>query len=97
MLIDCRHCKELNCVGCNMLTLQQMLYEGKFNRIMGKHHEIDGNANIQRVRKGKWQGVSPFVDSEECSLCRYCIYDAELRTPYCPGCGAFMENWNNEG
>ena len=43
------------------------------------------------VVHGRWQGVSPFVDSEECSECRYCIQDEELETPYCPMCGAKMD------
>lgn len=43
------------------------------------------------VRHGRWQGVSPFVDSLECSECRYCITDEEFKTPYCSWCGAKME------
>ena len=43
------------------------------------------------VVHARWQGVSPFVDSEECSNCRYCIYSEELETPYCPWCGAKMD------
>ena len=48
------------------------------------------------IRHARWQGVSPFVDTEECSECRYCIQDEELETPYCPWCGAKMdlEDWN---
>lgn len=43
------------------------------------------------VVHARWQGVSPFVDSEECSNCRYCIQSKEFETPYCPWCGAKME------
>lgn len=43
------------------------------------------------VVHGRWQGVSPFVDTEECSNCRYNIQCEELETPYCPWCGAKMD------
>jgi len=49
------------------------------------------------VRHGRWQGVSPFVDSLECSECRYCIIDEEFITPYCPWCGAKMSNGERKG
>ena len=42
-------------------------------------------------KHGQWQGVSPFVDSLECSECRYEILSEELKTPYCPWCGAKMD------
>lgn len=42
------------------------------------------------VVHARWQGVSPFVDTEECSNCRYNIQSEELETPYCPWCGAKM-------
>lgn len=47
-------------------------------------------------RHARWQGVSPFVNSLECSECRYCVMDEEFRTPYCPWCGAVMDNWEDE-
>lgn len=43
------------------------------------------------VVHARWQGVSPFVDSEECSHCRYNIPSDEFETPYCPWCGAKMD------
>ena len=43
------------------------------------------------VVHGWWQGVSPMVDSMECSVCRYCIPSEELETPFCPWCGAKMD------
>lgn len=45
----------------------------------------------QLPKRGEWIGVSPFVDSEQCSVCGYCIHSEELETPYCPWCGAKME------
>ena len=47
-----------------------------------------------KPKRGKWIGVSPFVDSVQCSECGYCIHSEELETPYCPWCGAKMENVN---
>lgn len=49
------------------------------------------------VRHGRWQGVSPLVDSLECSECRYCIIGEEFITPYCPWCGAKMSNGERKG
>lgn len=43
------------------------------------------------VVHARWQGVSPMVDSEECSACRYCIPSEEFRTLHCPWCGAKMD------
>ena len=44
---------------------------------------------VKRVR-GQWIKVSPMVDTEECSICRYNILSEELETPFCPWCGADM-------
>ena len=46
---------------------------------------------IDPVKHGKWIGVSPMVDTEECSLCGFQIQSSELATPYCPWCGAQLE------
>ena len=43
------------------------------------------------VVHARWQGLSPFVDTEECSNCGYNIQSEELETPYCPWCGAKMD------
>ena len=40
--------------------------------------------------KGRWVKVSPFVDTEMCSVCCYEIINEEMRTPHCPWCGADM-------
>ena len=45
----------------------------------------------QLPKRGEWIGVSPFVDSVQCSECGYCIHSEELETPYCPWCGAKMK------
>ena len=47
-------------------------------------------ADVVERKKGKWIKQNPFVDTEECSLCKYNIYSEELETPFCPWCGAEM-------
>ena len=42
-------------------------------------------------KRGEWVGVSPTVDTVQCSICGGQIFSAELETPYCPYCGAKME------
>lgn len=42
------------------------------------------------IRRGEWVGVSPMVDTRQCSRCGYNIISEELETPYCPYCGAKM-------
>ena len=58
--------------------------------------EVQPPIDAAPVVHAKWQGVSPFVDSEECSECRYNIQSKELRTPRCPWCGAIMDGWDEE-
>ena len=45
----------------------------------------------QLPKRGKWIGVSPMVDTVQCSVCGGQLFSAELETPYCPYCGAEME------
>lgn len=52
--------------------------------------EVPKPVELVKVVHGKWVGVSPMVDSMECSECGYCIFSEELKTPYCPWCGARM-------
>lgn len=42
-------------------------------------------------KRGEWVGVSPMVDTVQCSVCGGQLFSAELKTPYCPYCGAKME------
>lgn len=48
-----------------------------------------GDANMPK--RGEWIGVSPMVDTVQCSVCGGQLLSAELKTPYCPYCGAKME------
>lgn len=52
-----------------------------------KQHAVDAVPVVH----ARWQGISPFVDTEECSNCRWNIQSEELETPYCPWCGAKMD------
>ena len=45
----------------------------------------------QLPKRGEWVGVSPMVDTVQCSVCGGELFSAELETPYCPYCGAKME------
>ena len=47
-------------------------------------------ANTQLPKRGKWIGVSPTVDTVQCSVCGGQLFSEELETPYCPYCGAKM-------
>ena len=47
--------------------------------------------DAEPVRRGRWVGVSPMVDSLECSICGWNILGEEFETNYCPNCGAKME------
>lgn len=40
-----------------------------------------------------WVGVSPEVDTITCSRCGFAWYSSGLATPYCPECGAHMDNY----
>lgn len=49
------------------------------------------NGEVLLPKRGKWVGVSPMVDTVQCSVCGGQLFSAELETPYCPYCGAKME------
>lgn len=42
------------------------------------------------VRRGRWIKYSPFVDTIVCSECDYNWPSEELKSNYCPDCGAKM-------
>ena len=52
--------------------------------------ELEAEVKRLEPKRGEWIGVSPFVDSVQCSECGYCIHSEEFETPYCPWCGAKM-------
>ena len=60
---------------------------GNARKIMEEAPAVDAAPVVH----GRWQGVSPMVDSMECSVCRYCIPSEEFKTPFCPWCSAKMD------
>ena len=48
-------------------------------------------ADVQELRHGRWERINPFIDTMTCSLCDYNIVSEEMKTPYCPWCGAKMD------
>lgn len=58
--------------------------------------EIGGKWVWKLPKRGKWIGVSPMVDTVQCSVCGGQLFSAELETPYCPYCGAEMEETEDE-
>lgn len=48
------------------------------------------NGEVLLPKRGEWIGVSPMVDTVQCSVCGGQLFSAELETPYCPYCGAKM-------
>lgn len=55
--------------------------------------EVDRAAvqDVAPVVHARWIKVNPFVDTEECSNCRYNILSVDFETNYCPDCGAKMD------
>ena len=52
--------------------------------------ELEAEVKRLEPKRGEWVGVSPTVDTVQCSICGGQIFSAELETPYCPYCGAKM-------
>ena len=69
--------------------LQAELVEHK--RVNRELTELYQDAVEHLPNLGKWIGVSPMVDTVQCSVCGGQLFSAELETPYCPYCGAKME------
>ena len=40
------------------------------------------------VRRGRWEKISPFTDTIMCSNCGYNWPTEEMKSNYCPDCGA---------
>ena len=72
------------CVGCT--------YSKCNNECAVRRMILDAAAAIEELlpKRGEWVGVSPTVDTVQCSICGGQIFSAELETPYCPYCGAKM-------
>ena len=76
-------------VGRMMLDAAAAIEElQKVNRELRELYE---DAVRKLPNRGEWVGVSPMVDTVQCSICGGQLFSAELETPYCPYCGAKME------
>ena len=69
------------------ITLEQAIDRLRELGWLQEHDRI-----LTEQKRGEWIGVSPFVDSKQCSICGYFIRSEVFETPYCPNCGAVMEN-----
>lgn len=53
--------------------------------------------SLKLVRiKAKWIRNNLLTDTLECSSCKYNIIDKSFATPFCPWCGAEMENYDRK-
>lgn len=60
-LIACRVCLQPNCEGCNINTLANRLFRGKFDCLMDEHHTISSAADVyteEEVRDAYTDGFS---------------------------------------
>lgn len=94
--IGCRECDSPDCKGCNLKNLETMLRNGKFNCIMNENRCINTSADIAQVVYGKW-GTGRFNletgnHEKQCTHCRN--FSKEYDKPYCPNCGAKMNEYN---
>ena len=53
--------------------------------------ELQNAPTVDPVKHGHWISASPLTDTLVCSECQYNIIDEAFKTPYCPNCGAKMD------
>lgn len=58
--------------------------------------ELRNNTELAKPIHASWVPSSPFTDTMECSNCGYNILSDEFESPYCPWCGAKMEEKDGE-
>lgn len=85
----------LRLIDADALLKRLSLWLDDYDFIIFKSVKDDINdaptVDAEPVRHGHWRGVNPMVDTVECSECGYQIVSEELITPYCPNCGAKMD------
>jgi rubrerythrin len=62
----------------------------ELQKVNRERTELYEDAVKQLPKHGEWVGVSPTVDTVQCSICGEQLFSAELETPYCPNCGSKM-------
>lgn len=98
--IVCRDCKSLDCSGCNIYNLAQMLNAGKFGLIMDENYSIQTENDVAPIRHGKWieEPVTENNSMIKCSACgQYPEKKDQCYTPFCCLCGAIMDEGINDG
>jgi hypothetical protein len=78
---------ELNCGDCPLFYRDSC----SSDELMNDAADAIEALQAQLPKRGEWIGVSPTVDTVQCSVCGGQLFSAELETPYCPYCGAKME------
>ena len=91
-LVKALRCKRDDCEGCDLAFFDKD--EGWMCQYSAKDDDAADAIEAlqaQLQKRGEWIGVSPMVDTVQCSVCGGQLFSAELETPYCPYCGAKME------
>ena len=94
-LIACRGCLQPNCEGCNINTLANMLFSGKFDCLIDEHHCVNPEAEFAPVVHGRWVQIKSWATKAKyrCSVCGREIMSANKvnmeKYTYCH-CGAKM-------
>ncbi len=87
--ISCKHCGSLDCRGCNLYRLEQMLDAGKFDPLMNENRAIQISADVAPVVHGRWTNMCEFAPLWKCSVCGK--HTKNTAPAYCPHCGAKTE------
>ena len=101
--ISCKHCSSLDCRGCNIYRLEQMLDAGKLDPLMNENRVIQISADVAPVKHGKWlkRDDMPRIVECKCSVCGYADYPSKsdrywFERNYCPNCGAKMDGGQDD-
>ena len=92
--ITCRRCDSPDCKGCNLKRLETMLENGEFDFLMNENRAINTSADFEPVKHGRWiekqekDTFAGYLYSYECSECGRV---KQRKEPYCPNCGARMD------
>lgn len=83
--ISCKHCSSLDCRGCNIYRLEQMLDAGKLETLMNENRVIQISADVRPVVRckdckscntniavGGWYGICAFWNGHSVMADDYC-------------------------
>lgn len=77
-------CNHIDCDNC---TFHRGAYFCRLGDYLLKYETAD----VAPVIHAHWTGVSPMVDTIMCSNCGWNYPTNDFATPYCPSCGAKMD------